>query len=236
MYKQYQQNEVQPEELDNEEDNLEAEERRKNLIVYGLMSILGLFIIFLLYRNVINKDTTTVIYKDAGSSNRVIKTSTEQITNAGNEQSTEEYIADNVSEASDMYGEDGNMSETIDLYEIAVENGFTGTREEFYELINNWNYSSEELERNLEKLQELIGQVEDGSDGEDGKDGVDGADGENGRDGRDGKDGRDGLNGRDGIDGNDGKDGKDGKDGEDGAFKDYEITSHNNNVFLFKTN
>lgn len=234
MYKQYQQQSEEAEAQDTEEDNLEAEEKKKNLIVYGMMGILGLFIIFLLYRNIYNKDTTTMIYKDAENSKRAIKTSTEQITNTSeNKKNTEEYIDNNTSGASDLYI-DENMSDARDLYEIAVENGFMGTREEFYELINNWNYSTDELERNLEKLQELISQVEDGTDGIDGKDGADGEDGIDGKDGTDGKDGKDGRDGSDGKDGVDGKDGIDGKDGEDGAFKDYKITSQDNDVFLFK--
>ena len=206
LYKQYQQNEVLSDEQDTDEDNLEAEERKKNIIVYSMMGVLGLFIIFLLVRNIYNKDKTTVIYKDTGNaSNRVIKTNTDQITSMSeNEQNIEDYMADSISDNT-------NASGTGDLYEIAVENGFMGTREEFYELLSNWNYSSEELERNLEKLQELIRQAEESQGGEDGVDGKDGADGKDGSDGDDGRDGKDGLNGRDGRDGQNGKDGRDGQ-------------------------
>lgn len=266
MYKQYQlqnDNEEGPEEDPKEqgsEEDLEAKEKRENLIVYGMMGVLGLFIIFLLAGSIYKKETTRVSYRDAGTSSRVIKNEYGQITTASeNEQNTEKYADGNITNASDSYEVDGNTSHIKDLYDSAVENGFTGTREEFYELLNKWNYSEIELEKNFEKLQELIRQAEDSANGEDGKDGADGENGRDGTDGRDGRDGRDGTDGRDGKDGkngDNGKDGENGKDayeiavdagftgtrdewlqsikGEDGAFSSYKITSNDNNVFLYK--
>lgn len=74
-------------------------------------------------------------------------------------------------------GKDGQNGKSA--YEIAVENGFTGTVEEW-----------------LNSLK--------GKDGQNGTNGRDGQDGQNGKDGVDGKDGKDG---RDGVDGKDGQDG-----------------------------
>lgn len=71
-------------------------------------------------------------------------------------------------------GKDGESA-----YQIAVDNGFVGTEEEW--------------------LASLRGR--DGIDGRDGKDGRNGVDGKPGLDGRDGIDGKDGLDGRNGIDG-----------------------------------
>ena len=97
-------------------------------------------------------------------------------------------------------------------YELAVENGFTGTRQEW--------------------LASLAGK-----DGENGANGADGQDGVNGQNGKSAYDiacengfegtiqewllslqfGEDGADGKDGIDGQNGKNGKDGEDGQDGA-------------------
>ncbi len=74
-------------------------------------------------------------------------------------------------------GKDGENG--LSAYELAVQNGFTGTL--------------------IEWLNSLKGT--DGRDGADGKDGI------NGKDGADGKDGMNGTNGTDGINGIDGKDG-----------------------------
>ena len=71
-------------------------------------------------------------------------------------------------------GQDGKDGKSA--YEIAVENGFTGTVEEW--------------------LNSLKGQ-----DGQNGTNGRDGQDGQDGKDGVDGKDGRDGVDGKDGQDG-----------------------------------
>jgi len=67
-------------------------------------------------------------------------------------------------------------------YEIAVENGFSGSEAEW-----------------LDSLK--------GKDGEDGKDGVDGKSGKDGKDGVAGADGKDGVNGENGKDGQNGTDG-----------------------------
>ena len=109
-------------------------------------------------------------------------------------------------------GKDGKSA-----YQIATENGFIGTEEEW-----------------LESLKGI-----DGKDGADGAPGQDGIDGQNGADGQDGVNGSDGksayeiavangftgtevewlesLKGSDGKDGADGLPGKDGVDGEPGA-------------------
>ena len=100
-------------------------------------------------------------------------------------------------------------------YELAVENGFQGTRAQW--------------------LASLVGS--DGADGENGADGEDGKDGQNGKSAYElacengfegslaewllslqfGEDGADGKDGADGENGKNGKDGKDGADGEDGV-------------------
>jgi hypothetical protein len=77
-------------------------------------------------------------------------------------------------------GKDGENG--LSAYELAVQNGFTGTL--------------------IEWLNSLKG-----ADGKDGVDGEDGKDGINGKDGADGKNGINGTNGTDGINGIDGKDG-----------------------------
>ncbi|MBQ6945511.1 MAG: hypothetical protein IJN43_14505 [Ruminococcus sp.] len=74
-------------------------------------------------------------------------------------------------------GKDGENG--LSAYELAVQNGFTGT-------LIEW----------LESLK-----------GTDGRDGADGKDGINGKDGADGKDGINGINGTDGKNGINGKDG-----------------------------
>lgn len=112
-------------------------------------------------------------------------------------------------------GKDGKSA-----YQIAIENGFIGTEEEW-----------------LESLKGIDGK--DGINGKDGAPGQDGIDGQNGADGQDGVNGSDGrsayeiavangfigtevewlenLKGIDGKDGADGLPGKDGVDGEPGA-------------------
>lgn len=79
-------------------------------------------------------------------------------------------------------------------YEIAVENGFSGTESEW--------------------LTSLKG--EKGEKGDPGEAGADGQDGKDGSDGAPGKDGADGAPGADGKDGAPGADGRDGQDGADG--------------------
>ena len=140
-----------------------------------------------------------------------------------------------------IHGKDGENGASA--YEIAINNGFTGSEAEWLLSLHGPN-------------------GKDGADGKDGKDGKNGVDGKNGLDGTNGKDGvngtngtngKDGMpcthrwsgttlyvtsasgtsyanlkgeNGKDGINGNNGKDGYtpikgvdyfDGKDGKDGA-------------------
>ena len=103
-------------------------------------------------------------------------------------------------------GQDGKSA-----YEIAVENGFEGTVEEW--------------------LDSLVGAKGDkgdtgaaGQDGKDGKDGQDGKDGVDGTDGKDGADGEKGDKGDQGDTGWTGSNGKPGQDGEDGVgVKDIKV-------------
>ena len=138
-------------------------------------------------------------------------------------------------------GQDGKSA-----YEIAVENGFEGTEQEWLESLkgepgepgepgaagsagqdgaagqdgigirNAEINEAGELVITLSNGQVLNLGVVVGEDGQDGEDGKDGQDGEDGKDGQDGEDGKDGQDGEDGKDGQDGEDGKDGQDGEDG--------------------
>ena len=83
-------------------------------------------------------------------------------------------------------------------YEIAVDNGFTGTIAEWLLSLNGTNGT-------------------DGTDGTDGTNGEDGANGTDGTDGTNGEDGTNGIDGTDGVDGTDGTNGTDGTDGTDGT-------------------
>lgn len=74
-------------------------------------------------------------------------------------------------------GKDGK--DGLSAYELAVENGFTGT-------VTEWLHSLK------------------GTDGVNGKDGTNGRDGTNGEQGADGKDGLPGKDGKNGVDGKDG--------------------------------
>jgi hypothetical protein len=82
-------------------------------------------------------------------------------------------------------GQDGG-----DIYDLAVELGYTGSKEEF--------------------LASTMG-IE-GPAGPAGKDGTNGIDGLPGKDGKDGLPGRDGIDGKDGLPGRDGIDGINGRD------------------------
>jgi hypothetical protein len=127
-----------------------------------------------------------------------------------------------------------------DAYEIAVAEGFEGTREE-------WLLS---LKGAMIVSTELIGQDENGGNiyrqtfdngvtnefvapkGDKGDTGEKGDKGDTGEKGADGAPGKDGANGKDGADGAPGANGKDGADGEDG------ITPHigaNGNWFIGDT-
>lgn len=95
-------------------------------------------------------------------------------------------------------GKDGKSA-----YELAVENGFQGTLDEW-----------------LESLK--------GADGQNGKDGKNGENGIDGKNGVDGKDGRDGVNGEDGRDGKNGQNGGEDaydvavRNGFDGTYEQWE--------------
>ena len=130
-------------------------------------------------------------------------------------------------------GQDGKSA-----YEIAVENGFEGTEQEWLESLKG-----EPGEPGEPGAAGSAGQ--DGAAGQDGIGirnaeineagelvitlsngqvlnlgvvvGEDGQDGEDGKDGQDGEDGKDGQDGEDGKDGQDGEDGKDGQDGQNGV-------------------
>jgi len=109
------------------------------------------------------------------------------------EPTTRAAVLNQLNENLTTNGIDGQNGKSA--YELAVENGFEGTVEEW-----------------IASLQ--------GTNGIDGKDGENGVDGTNGIDGQDGKDGIDGINGNDGengVDGANGTDGQDGKDGENGT-------------------
>ncbi len=90
-------------------------------------------------------------------------------------------------------GQDGG-----DIYDLAVELGYTGSKEEF-----------------LASTMGIEGPA--GPAGKDGTNGIDGLPGKDGKDGTNGIDGKDGLPGRDGIDGKDGLPGRDGTDGMNGS-------------------
>ena len=141
-------------------------------------------------------------------------------------------------------GDDGKDGKSA--YEIAVENGFDGTEEEWLESLQGQDATAPTVEIDdfgywvINGIPTNVRAVGiDGKDGKDGEDGVDGKDGEDGVDGKDGTNGTDGksayqiavengfegteeewlasLEGVDGQDGIDGKDGEDGKDGVDGT-------------------
>lgn len=88
-------------------------------------------------------------------------------------------------------------------YEIAVENGFTGSREEWIAALQGKDgvdgtngKSAYELavENGFEgTLEEWLLSLQFGEDGKDGKDGIDGQNGKNGKDGQDGAAGADGV-------------------------------------------
>lgn len=115
-------------------------------------------------------------------------------------------------------GKDGQ--DAASLYEIAVENGYTGSSEQFALSIAKFSEdSSNNGEKDVYEIMTELGyngtreEFEQTFQGESGRNGRDGKDGVDGKDGIDGKDGKDGKNGRDGKDGKDGEDGEDGQDG-----------------------
>lgn len=100
-------------------------------------------------------------------------------------------------------GKDGKSA-----YQIAVDNGFKGTEEEWLASLKG---------KNGKDGYTPIKGVDyfDGANGKDGKDGKDGVDGKNGQDGQDGKDGYTPIKGVDYFDGKDGADGHTPVKGQD---------------------
>lgn len=100
-----------------------------------------------------------------------------------------------------MKGMDGKEGKSA--YELAVENGFTGSLTEWLaSLGGSGGKSAYEIavDNGFEGSEkEWLISLAFGEDGKDGKDGRDGRDGENGKNGRDGEDGKDGKDGNDGI-------------------------------------
>lgn len=93
-----------------------------------------------------------------------------------------------------------------DAYEIAVENGFSGTRSEWLASLagtdgTNGTNGKSAYEQAVENG--FCGSVEEWllslSLGEKGKDGLDGVNGKDGKNGTDGRDGKNGVNGADGV-------------------------------------
>ena len=117
-------------------------------------------------------------------------------------------------------GDDGKDGKSA--YEIAVENGFDGTEEEWLESLQGQDATAPTVEIDDFGYWVINGTPTNvkavGTDGKDGKDGVDG------------KDGIDGTDGKDGVDGEDGKDGVDGKDGTNGNGQYYLHTNHSSSV------
>ena len=105
-------------------------------------------------------------------------------------------------------GYTGTVQEWLDslggksAYEIAAEHGYTGTEEEWTSALTQLAESDIQTIKSasFNENEQLILNIGNafGIKGADGKDGVDGKDGDNGQDGLDGKDG---INGKDGIDG-----------------------------------
>jgi hypothetical protein len=102
-------------------------------------------------------------------------------------------------------------------YQVAVNNGFVGTEEEWIASLNgNDGKSAYEIwleQGNTGTEQEFLESLngKDGSNGLDGKDGYTPIKGVDYFDGKNGKDGVDGKNGTNGVDGKDGTNGADGK-------------------------
>ena len=144
--------------------------------------------------------------------------------------------------------EDGSNGKSA--YEIAVDNGFVGTEQEWLESLkgeDGKDATAPTVEIDDGGYWVINGKATNvlavGVNGENGKDGV------NGKDGKDGKDGTNGVNGHDGLTptiiisddnywiingvktnvkakGEDGKDGNDGKDGVNGKSA-YELAVKN---------
>ena len=135
------------------------------------------------------------------------------------EPTTRAAVLNQLNENLTTNGIDGQNGKSA--YELAVENGFEGTVEEWIASLQGTNGIDGKDGENGIDGQNGINGVDgingtDGVNGLDGKDGENGADGQNGTDGIDGKDGENGVDGTNGIDGQDGKDGIDGINGNDG--------------------
>lgn len=163
---------------------------------------------------------TEVVYREAVGSKRVITSGTGTVTQ----------------EVDD--GGVANKENLEELYAAATELDYTGTKEEFNQLIKSQDITIEELRSDMSELEEIIRSME-GQPGVDGRPGKDGMDGQPGIAGRSGKDGRDGKEGKEGEKGEAGKDGLDGKDGvngqttfiayaEDAAGKGFSLTPTEN--------
>lgn len=235
LYQQYQEsNEMDTdteEDLEEQEDLYgfdEKKERRKNIIIYSLLAaVVGVLAVLLLIKFV-QRDTTQVVYKDTGSSNRIVKSGVGRISSVSDNSVTddpEEITADT----------EVNDTDTEDLYDLAVAEGFTGTREEFFNMLTKWNISEKELQKDISELKSLVGSLEDGKDGDNGRNGVDGKAGTPGKDGSSGKNGKSAYeiavengsaNGMTesewskGLNGTDGKDGATGKSAYEIAVED----------------
>ncbi len=94
-------------------------------------------------------------------------------------------------------------------YQIAVENGFEGTEQEWLDSLKGDPFTYDDF--TSEQLESLTGPA--GKDGAPGKDGIDGAPGKDGYTPQKGVDYFDGAPGKDGLDGAPGKNGADGAPG-----------------------
>lgn len=229
LYQQYQEsNEFDTdteEDLEEQEDLYgfdEKKERRKNIVIYSLLvAVVGVLAVLLLVKFV-QRDTTQVVYKDTGSSNRIVKSGVGRISSV-----SDNSVVDDLEEIT----ADTEETNTEDLYELAVAEGFTGTREEFFNMLTKWNISEKELQKDISELKSLVGSLEDGKDGENGRNGVDGKAGTPGKDGSSGKNGKSAYeiavengsaNGKTETEWSKGLNGTDGKDGATGKSA-YEI-------------
>ena len=128
-------------------------------------------------------------------------------------------------------GENGKSA-----YEIAVDNGFEGTEQEWLESLKGHSPKAPEVEIG-ENGNWFIDGVDTGikAKGEDGKDGKDGKDGENGANGQDGANGQNGANGADGARGSLWFTGEGDPDNGEGANNDMYLDTVTGNVWQ-KTN
>ena len=117
-----------------------------------------------------------------------------------------------------------NSTNGKSAYDLAVENGFEGTVEDWLDSLKGTSgQNGTDGQDGSNGIDGLNGQ--DGKDGVDGQNGFDGKDGENGIDGLNGVDGTNGIDGKDGTNGANGVDGKDGINGKDGADGVNEISN-----------